>query len=61
VFDGRAMIADEPAAFALHRWQGERLISHFESLSAGPPWSALASYDAGMQELVRQNVRERRD
>ena len=59
--DGRAMIVDEPAAFALHRWQGERLISHFESLSAGQPWAALASLDTGMQELVRQNARERRN
>ena len=59
--DGRAMIVDEPAAFALHRWQGERLVSHFESLSAGQPWAVLAGYDAGMQELVRQNVRERSD
>ena len=59
--DGRAMIVDEPSAFALHRWQGERLISHFESLSAGQPWAVLASYDAGMQELVRQNARERLD
>ncbi len=59
--DGRAMIADEPAAFALHRWHGDQLVSHFESLSAGPPWAALANYDAGMQELVRQNARERRD
>jgi 3',5'-cyclic AMP phosphodiesterase CpdA len=56
--DDRAMIVDEPAAFALHRWDGERLISHFESLSAGQPWAVLASYDAGMQELVRQNDRE---
>ncbi len=59
--DGRAMIVDEPAAFALHCWDSERLISHFESLSAGQPWAALASYDAGMQELVRQNAREQRD
>jgi len=59
--DGRAMIADEPAAFALHRWHGDQLVSHFECLSAAPPWAALASYDAGMQELVRQNARERRD
>ena len=59
--DGRAMIVDEPAAFALHRWDGERLISHFENLSAGQPWAVLAGYDVGMQELVRQNAGERRD
>ena len=59
--DGRPMIVDEPASFALHRWQGDRLISHFETVSAGQPWAALASYDAGMQDLVRQNARERRD
>jgi len=58
--DGRAMIVDEPAAFALHRWGNNHLTSHFESLSAGQAWTVLAGYDGGMQELVRQNARERR-
>lgn len=58
--DGRAMIVDEPAAFALHRWESNHLVSHFESLSAGQAWTVLASYDGGMQELVRQNACERR-
>ena len=58
--DGRAMIIDEPAAFALHRWEGERLISHFENLSAGQPWAVLAGYDTAFQDLVRLNARERR-
>jgi 3',5'-cyclic AMP phosphodiesterase CpdA len=59
--DGRAMIVAEPAAFALHRWDGERLVSHVESVSGTGEWDVLASYDAGFQELVRQNVRERRE
>ena len=59
--DGRAMINDEPAAFALHRWDGTRLTSHVETLSRGGAWDTLASYDANFQDLVRQNARERRD
>ena len=59
--DGRAMIVDEPAAFALHRWDGKHLISHFESLSGDGPWGVLAGYDTRMQDLVRQNALERRD
>ena len=57
--DGRPMITAEPAAFALHRWQGGRLTSHFESVPGSGDWDVLASYDAAFQDLVRQNLRER--
>lgn len=57
--DGRAMIVDEPAAYALHCWDGTRLISHFEPVSCSEPWRVLASYDANMQDLVRLIRRER--
>lgn len=59
--DGRAMIADEPAGYALHRWDGERLVSHLETVPDSGTWPTLARYDAVFQNLVRQNTSERRD
>lgn len=54
--DGRAMITDELPGYALHRWDGGRLVSHFES--AGPI-RTLARYDAKFQEVVRTVCAER--
>lgn len=48
--DGRAMITDELAGYALHRWDGERLIAHFESVGA---LRVLARYDKAMQTIVQ--------
>lgn len=55
--DGRAMITDELPGYALHRWDGERLISHFESVG---DWEVVARYDEGMQPIVRLIDRERK-
>lgn len=55
--DLRAMITREPPAYALHRWDGERLVSHFESIGA---LDVLARYDASMQGAVRTIRDERR-
>ncbi len=54
--DGRAMIVDELPGYALHHWDGERLISHVEAVGA---LRALARYDEGMQPLVRAIEDER--
>lgn len=54
--DGRAMITDEAPGYALHRWDGTRLISHFEAVD---DWRVFARYDAGMQELVEVIADER--
>lgn len=54
--DGRAMVVDEPPGYALHYWDGERLVTHFAQASAAP---ALARYDAGFQPLVRELRAER--
>jgi Icc protein len=54
--DGRAMIVDEPARYALHRWDGTRLVTHFDSVA---DWPVLARYDVGMQQVVRQIAAER--
>lgn len=48
--DGRPMIVDEPAGYALHYWDGQRLISHSEAVSGA---ATLARYDAGFQNVVR--------
>ena len=57
--DGRAMVRAEPAAYALHRWHGGQLTSHFEVVSNEQPWAELARYDTAMQKTVRTNASER--
>lgn len=56
--DNRALITDELAGYALHSWDGERLISHFESVGA---LRVLARYDESLQEVVRLIQAERAD
>lgn len=54
--DGRAMITGELPAYALHRWNGQRLVSHVETVDDVP---VLASYDARFQHVVRHIEAER--
>ena len=54
--DGRPMIVAEPPAYALHWWNGQALVSHFEKAESYP---VLASFDERMQPLVRGMVGER--
>jgi 3',5'-cyclic-AMP phosphodiesterase len=54
--DGRALITDELPGYALHRWDGERLITHFESVGAG---TVLARFDDKLQPIVRLIYDER--
>lgn len=54
--DDRPLITDELAGYALHTWDGERLISHFESVGA---LRVLARYDESLQEVVRIIQNER--
>lgn len=53
--DHRALIRDEPPAFALHRWDGQNLVSHFESIGG---FEALARYDAKLQPMIREMLDE---
>ena len=46
----------EPPAFALHYWNGERMLSHFDI--AGPR-HVLATYDSNLQPMIRNFIRER--
>ena len=57
--DGRAMVIDEPAGYALHHWDGARLASHFEAVATGEPWHVLARFDGAMQQVVRHIGDER--
>ncbi len=54
--DGRAIISDEPPGYALHRWDGERLVSHCESVGGQ---RVLARYDEALQPVVRVIAQER--
>jgi len=53
--DGRPMIVADPPAYALHYWNGQALVSHFDN---SDDHVVLASYDAGMQPLVRSLMAE---
>jgi 3',5'-cyclic AMP phosphodiesterase CpdA len=54
--DGRALIIGDAPGFALHDWDGERLLTHFEI--AGPR-NVLASYDSNLQPMMRAFLKER--
>ncbi|ARS26762.1 phosphodiesterase [Sphingomonas sp. KC8] len=47
--DGRPMIVADPPAFALHYWNGEGLVTHFDNADEHV---ALARFDTSMQPLV---------
>lgn len=54
--DGRAMIVADPPAFALHWWNGEQLVTHYDDAD---DHVELARYDATMQALVSHLIAER--
>lgn len=54
--DGRPMIIADAPAYALHRWNGRDLISHFDTVE---DHLVLARYEARLQGLVRSVMSER--
>ena len=54
--DGRPLILGDAPAFALHYWNGERLLTHFDV--AGPR-HVLAGYDSNVQSMIRDFLKER--
>jgi len=54
--DGRPMIIADPPAYALHRWNGRELVSHFDNADEHV---MLAKFDDKMQGLVRSLLGER--
>lgn len=54
--DGRALILGTAPGFALHFWNGERLLTHFD---VAEPRHVLANYDTGLQPMIRDFIEER--
>lgn len=54
--DGRELITTEPPAYALHRWDGESLVSHYERVG---DWEVLARFHAGLQPMIEGMFAER--
>ena len=54
--DDRPMIIADPPAFALHRWNGRELVTHFDNADEHV---MLAKFDGKMQNLVRSLLGER--
>jgi hypothetical protein len=54
--DGRDLITTEPPAYALHRWDGASLVTHYERIS---DWQVMARYGARLQPMIREMVAER--
>ena len=56
--DDRPMIVAEPPVYALHRWDGRLLVSHF---GVAEDRELLASYSPQLQPLVRMLAEEKKD
>ena len=54
--DGRPLILGEAPAYALHYWNKERLLTHFDT--AGPH-HVLAHYESNLQPMIRDFLKER--
>lgn len=54
--DDRPLIVADPPAYALHYWNGERLLTHFDF--AGPR-NVLATYNSNAQPMIRDFLKER--
>jgi Icc protein len=56
--DGRPMIVADPPAYAIHWWNGEQLISHFDTADEH---TVLARYEPALQPLVQMLLAEKQD
>lgn len=54
--DGRALIRDAPPGYALHRWDGQRLVTHLERVGG---YEDVARFDADLQPMIRGMLAER--
>ncbi len=54
--DNRALITTEPPSYALHRWDGENLVTHYETVS---DWQVLASYGEHLKPMIAEMFAER--
>ncbi len=54
--DDRELITTEPPTYALHRWDGTKLVSHYERVG---DWQVLARFHAGLQPMIEGMFAER--
>jgi 3',5'-cyclic AMP phosphodiesterase CpdA len=54
--DNRELITTEPPTYALHRWDGQSLVSHYERVG---DWQILARFHAGLQPMIESMFAER--
>ena len=54
--DSRAMIIADPPGYALHRWNGREMVTHFDNAD---DHVVIARFDHKMQKLVRHLLDER--
>lgn len=54
--DDRELITTEPPAYALHRWDGHSLVSHYERVG---DWDVLARFTPGLQGMIEGMFAER--
>jgi len=54
--DGRDLITTEPPTYALHRWNGQELVTHYEDVSG---WQVLARFDDQLQPMIHDMFGER--
>lgn len=54
--DDRELITTEPPTYALHRWDGESLVSHYDRVG---DWQVLARFNAGLQPMIEGMFAER--
>jgi len=57
--DDRPMIVSGPPAFALHRWTGSTLVSHYSDVDEQDRMKILARYTPKMQKFMQHLAHER--
>jgi len=54
--DDRDLITTEPPTYALHRWDGTALVTHYESIS---DWHVIARYTPRLRPMIAEMFLER--
>jgi 3',5'-cyclic AMP phosphodiesterase CpdA len=54
--DQRDLITTEPPTYAMHRWDGASLVTHYERISG---WQVLARYTDQLQPMIAEIMSER--
>ncbi len=54
--DNRALITTEPPSYALHYWNGDQLVTHYETCDN---WDVLAHYGEHLKPMIREMFSER--